>query len=287
MQSGVSLSESNSVRLLVFRTLIYIVLVILSLLAILPVWLVLVNASRSTPEIRAGLSLIPGTSFGFNWRFINGRDIGVLSGYKNSAIISFSSTILTVYFSMLTAYAIEVYNFKFKDTFRKIIYVLVLIPQQVSVMGFFAYMNKLGLVNSFIPLIVPAIAAPASVFFAEQYLQTSLVKDLILSARIDGCGEFTIFHKVMMPMAKPGIFTLSILSLVASWNNFFLPSLLLTSKSKYTVPLVVKLLNGDAYRTELGAVYMGIGLSLLPVVVIYLFMSKQIVGGLTLGALKE
>ena len=143
------------------------------------------------------------------------------------------------------------------------------------------------MVNSFIPLIVPSIAAPASVFFAEQYLQTSLVKDLILSARIDGCGEFTIFHKVMMPMAKPGIFTLSILSLVASWNNFFLPSLILTSKSKYTVPLVVKLLNGDAYRTELGAVYLGIGLSLLPVVVIYMFMSKQIVGGLTLGALKE
>jgi multiple sugar transport system permease protein len=208
-------------------------------------------------------------------------------GYKNSSYVSITATVLTVYFSMLTAYAIEVYNFKLKEFFRRFIYVLVLIPVSVSIIGFVQFMSALKLTNTFWPLIIPAIAAPPSVFFAEQYLKTALVKDLILSARIDGCGEFAIFHKIMMPMAKPGFFTLTIFAFVFNWNQFFMPSLILSSTEKYTVPLVVKLLKADRFRTNVGAVYTGIVLSVLPVIVVFLFLSKQIVGGLTLGAIKE
>ncbi len=287
MATNAKLADSGHFRLGVARFFIYFILIFLALLAIIPIWLVVTNATRSTNQIYAGMSVFPSDSLIDNWKFLNTRDVSVLGGYRNSFFISGLGTILTVYFSMLTAYAIEVYNFRLKEFFRRFVYVLVLIPTSVSVIGFVRFMASLNLLDSYIPLIVPAIAAPASVFFAEQYLKTALVKDLILSARIDGCGEMGIFHRIMMPMAKPGIFTLAIFSFVASWNNFFVPSLILSDSKKYTVPLVVKQLNGDQYRTNLGAVYLGIVMSVLPVIVVYALMSKQIVGGLTLGALKE
>jgi len=281
------LSQSGHFRLGTARFFIYVVLIFLALVSIIPIWIVFMNATRETTEIYAGMSLLPGTSTIDNWNKLMSLDVAMLSGYKNSAIITVSSTLLTVYFSMLTAYAIEVYNFRFKEIFRRFIYILVLIPQSVSIIGFVQFMSSLKLTNTFIPLIVPAIAAPASVFFAEQYLKTALVKDLILSARIDGCGELGIFHRIMLPMAKPGVFTLMIFSFVASWNNFFLPSLILSTTSLYTVPLVVKLLKADRFRQDVGATYMGVVLSVLPVIVVFVLLSKQIVGGLTLGALKE
>lgn len=287
MSTNTIMTKSGHFRLGVARFFIYIVLIFLALVALVPILTVFVNATRSTEEINLGLSLLPSNMTIKNFKFITSRDVEMSTGYINSAIITVSSTVLTVYFSMLTAYAIEVYNFRFKEVFRRFIYVLVLIPQSVSVIGFVQFMSRMGLIDSFIPLILPAIAAPGSVFFAEQYLKTSLVKDLILSARIDGCGEMGIFHKIMMPMAKPGIFTLAIFSFVAGWNNFFTPSMILKSPEKYTVPLVVQQLNGDRYNVNKGASYMGTVLSVLPVIIIYLLMSKQIVGGLTLGALKE
>lgn len=287
MATNVKLSQSGHFRLGVARFFIYVVLIVLAIVAIVPVWLVFMNATRSTEEIYQSMSFLPSKSLVSNWNFIMSRDVQMWTGYKNSAIVTVSSTVLTVYFSMLTAYAIEVYNFRFKEFFRRFIYILVLIPQSVAIIGFVQFMSRLHLTNTFWPLIIPAIAAPGSVFFAEQYLKTALVKDLILSARIDGCGEFGIFHRIMIPMAKPGIFTLAIFSFVASWNNFFLPSMILSTTDKYTVPLVVKLLKGDRFRTNVGAVYVGIVMSVLPVIVVFVLLSKQIVGGLTLGALKE
>lgn len=280
-------SQSNSFRLGVARFLIYSVLVFLTILAIVPIWILIVNGTRTTEQIRSGLTLIPGTSALDNWKHWNGKNFSIPRGYLNSFIVSGSSTILTVYFSMMTAYAIEVYNFAAKDFFRKFVYILVLIPGQVSIIGFYQYMSKLKLTDTYWPLILPAIAAPGAVFFCEQYLRTALVKDLIYSARIDGCSELGIFHKVMMPMAKPGIYTIAIFSVVASWNNFFTPFMILTKTELYTIPLLVKLLRADAYRTNFGAVYLALILSILPVVVIYVILSKQIVGGLTLGAVKE
>jgi len=280
-------SQSNSFRLGAARFMIYSVLVFLTLLALIPIWILIVNGTRTTEEIRSGLTLIPGSSALDNWNYWNGKNFSITRGYINSFIVSGSATILTVYFSMMTAYAIEVYNFAFKDAFRKFVYILVLIPAQVSIIGFYQYMAKIHLTDTYWPLILPAIAAPGAVFFCEQYLKTALVKDLIYSARIDGCSEIGIFHKVMMPMAKPGIYTIAIFSFVASWNAFFVPFMMLTKTDLYTIPLLVKLLRADAYRTNFGAVYLALILSILPVVLVYVLLSKQIVGGLTLGAVKE
>ncbi|NLO63185.1 MAG: carbohydrate ABC transporter permease [Clostridiaceae bacterium] len=287
MATRINLSKSSHFRVGVARFFIYTIIVFLSILAVLPVWLVVVNATRESNDIVAKLSLLPGTNLLKNLATLRAKDVKIEKGYINSLIVTVSATFLSVYFSLLTAYAIEVYEFKIKELFRRFIYILVLIPASVSVIGYVQMIDRLGMMDTFYPLILPAVASPATVFFFGQYLKTALVKDLILSARIDGCGEFGIFHRIMLPMAKPGIFTMGIFALVASWNSFFLPQMIISDPKKLTVPLLVAQLNGDQYRTDFGAVYAGIILSILPVVLIYAAMSKQIVGGLTLGALKE
>ena len=158
---------------------------------------------------------------------------------------------------------------------------------QVSVIGFFQYMSVLKLTNSYIPLILPAIAAPTSVFFAKQYLESVVVKDLIHAARIDGCGEFGIFNRVMMPIAAPGAFTLGIFSFVASWNNFFTPFIMISKMKLYTLPMLVSTLRGDTYRTEYGSIYLGLAVSIVPIIIVYAIFSKYIINGMAMGAIKE
>ncbi|WP_256201412.1 carbohydrate ABC transporter permease [Thermoanaerobacter thermocopriae] len=148
-------------------------------------------------------------------------------------------------------------------------------------------MSMLNLLNSYIPLIIPAIAAPPMVFFASQYLESTLVKDLIESARIEGASEIGIFHRIILPIAKPGAFTMGILSFVASWNNFFTPFMLISKVEKYTLPMMVKLLRGDMYRTEYGAIYLGLAITVIPIIIVYAMFSKYIISGISLGSVKD
>lgn len=269
------------------RTLVYIALVLLTIICILPIWIMIVNATRSTVQIQGGMSLIPSKYLGDNYRLLTAKGLNIGRGFFNSMFISVTTTVLNVYFSMMTAYAIEVYDFKFRKFFQRFIYVLVMIPAQISIIGYFQYMSKLDLINSYIPLIIPSIAAPASVFFAKQYLESCVVKDLIWSGRIDGCGELGIFHRIMMPIAKPGMFTMAIFAFVGSWNNLMTPFVLLSDMDKYTLPMLIKTLRGDQYKTEYGAIYLGLAISVVPIMIIYCLMAKKIVSGMAMGAVKE
>jgi multiple sugar transport system permease protein len=162
-----------------------------------------------------------------------------------------------------------------------------MIPAQVTSIGFYQFMYQIHLTNNFLPLILPAIAAPATVFFMRQYLMATLQLDIVHSGRIDGAGEFHIFNSIILPIMKPAIATQAIFSFVASWNNLFMPLILLTDSDKYTMPIMVSLLRGDIYKTELGSVYLGLSLTVLPLFVIYFLLSKYIIAGVALGGVKE
>ncbi|WDU83443.1 carbohydrate ABC transporter permease [Caloramator sp. Dgby_cultured_2] len=162
-----------------------------------------------------------------------------------------------------------------------------MVPTQVAIIGFYKYMSILNLLNSYIPLIVPAIAAPSSIFFAIQYLESTIVKELIEAARIDGCSELTIFHKIMLPIAKPGAVTMGIFAFVGSWNNFFTPFVLISKMEKYTLPMLVQTLRGDVYRTEYGSIYLGLAVSIIPILIVYILFSRYIVNGIAMGSVKE
>lgn len=271
----------------IFRTFVYIFLVLLFVICIVPIWIMLVNATRSTPQIQQGISLIPGTNAITNWKTLTGRGFNIVHGLLNSTFISVSVTVLSVYFSMMFAYAIHIYNFKLKKLLYGLVLLLVMVPTQVSIIGFYRYMSILKLTNSYIPLILPAISAPASIFFAKQYMEAVVVRELIDAARIDGCSEIGIFHKIMLPIAKPGAVTLGIFAFVASWNNFFTPFILISKMKMYTLPMLVQTLRGDTYRTEYGGIYLGLAVSIIPILIVYALFSKHIVNGISMGAVKE
>jgi len=266
----------------------YFLLVALFVICVIPVYMLLVNATRSTHEISRGLSLVPSTFFLTNWRTLSNVGLNIGLGIRNSSIVAFSTTFLSVYFSMLTAYAICVYNFKFKKQFYGFILAMVLVPGQLYLIGFFQYMNTLGLLNTFAPLIIPAVAAPGTVFFFKQYFNASIVPELIQSARIDGAGEFAIFNKIIMPMSAPGAFTMAIFAFVASWNSFMGPLfLIMGNPNLHTLPLMMNRMQAEAYRPDFGAVYFGMAITLIPIIIVYAAFSKYIVTGIALGSVKE
>lgn len=279
------MSYTTKTRL--FRIFVYIILIDLFILCVLPLWLLFVNATRSTPEIQSGISLIPSNNLLNNWRNLTSRGFNIIRGFLNSTIISVSVTILTVYFSMMFAYAIHVYDFAYKKIIYSLVLLIVMVPTQISIIGFFRYMSFFKLTNSYIPLIIPAIAAPGSIFFAKQYLDSVVIKELIEAARIDGCSEIGIFHKIMLPIAKPGAVTMGIFAFVASWNNFFTPFVLISKMEKYTLPMLVQTLRGDTYRTEYGSIYLGLAVSIIPIVIVYAIFSRYIVNGIAMGSVKE
>ncbi len=269
------------------QAFVYLILTVLLVITIVPIWLLIVNATRSTVEIQQGISVLPSTHAIENYNILLGRGLNLIKGFTNSLFLAAASTVVTVYFSMLTAYGLVVYNFRGKATFNNFIVVLVMIPMQLSIIGFYQYMSKLGLTDNYAALILPLIANAGAVFFGKQYFESMVMYDLIDAARIDGASELGIFHRIMMPLAVPGAVTMGIFAFVASWNNFFTPFIMISSKDKYTLPMLVQTLRGDVYRTEYGSIYLGLAFTVVPIIIIYAIFSRYIVSGIAIGAVKE
>ena len=271
----------------VMRFFVYALLFFLLIVTIIPIWLLIVNATRSTLQIQQGLSLLPSTHMIENYQTLLGRGLNLPRGFANSLFLAVASTVVTVYFSLLTAYGLVVYHFKGRKFFSNFIIVLVMIPLQLSIIGFYRFMSKLGLTDNYAALILPLLANAGAVFFGKQYFESMLIQDLIDAARIDGASELGIFHQVMLPLAVPGAATLGIFAFIASWNNFFNAFILISSLKKYTLPMLVQTMRGDVYRTEYGAIYLGLAITIVPIIIIYAIFSRFIVSGIALGAVKE
>jgi len=268
--------------------MIYAVCIILGILSILPFWVMIVNATRSTVQIQDhAISLIPSTHIMNNFKVLTGKTFNPVTGFLNSVVISTSATVLSVYFSTLTAYALVAYEWKMRQPFFTMILAVMMIPTQVISIGFYQFMYRVGMTNNLLALILPAIAAPMTVFFMRQYMLPSLNLDIVASARIDGAGEFRTFNSIVLPIMKPAMATQAIFTYVTSWNSLFLPMVLLTKKENYTMPIMVSLLKGDIYKTEYGAVYLALALSVLPLFIVYFALSKYIIAGVALGSVKE
>ena len=269
------------------RTLIYILSVFLCLLSIFPFYVMIINSTRDTFQIQQGLSLLPGKAFINNWNILLGKNFNVALGLRNSAIIAFGSTILSVYFSSLCAYGLTVYEFRGRKPLFSFIVGLIMIPAQVSSIGFYMFMYRIGWVDSFLPLILPAIAAPSTVFFMRQYLMANFQISLVEASRIDGAREIFTFNKIVMPIMIPAMATMAIFSVITSWNNYLTPLMLLKKPELATLPMMIRTLRGDIYRTEFGSIYLGLALSAAPLLIVYFSLSKYIIQGVALGGVKE
>ena len=280
--------EQYQMYLTVTKIFRHVVCVFLCILSLIPFWIMIVNATRASVDIQNKFTLIPSVHLFSNFRkmLFQSGSVSIFTYMLNSLIISVTATVLTVYFSTMTAYGIFVYNFRLNKFAWSFIMAIMMIPMQVTAIGFYKFMYQIGLGNNYIPLIVPAIAAPTTVFFMRQYMQGALPLAIVDAARIDGSGEFYTFNHIVLPILKPAIATQAIFSFVSSWNNLFLPLILLTRQEKYTMPIMVSLLKGDIYKTEYGAIYMGLTLTVLPLFVVYFLLSKYIIAGVALGGVK-
>lgn len=270
------------------KTFIYMVLLILTFLCLFFFYCLIINATRSHPEISKGFSFLPGSSFGVNLHnvLIN-QNLPVLSGIANSVFIAGSTAVLAVYVSALTAYAIHAYEFRFRKTAYLFIILIMMIPTQVTTLGFLRLIGKMGLMDNFLPLILPSVANPVVFYFMISYFESNLPLEIVESARIDGSGEFYTFNFIVLPMVKPALAVQGIFTFVFSWNNYFVPSLVLKSNNKKTLPiLIAQLRSADFLKFDLGQVYMLITIAIVPVAIIYLCLSKFIIGGVTAGGVK-
>lgn len=281
-------SKASRRKLTASRIVAYTVLVILCFLCLFFFYMLLINSSRNTYQIQQGFSFLPGKSFIVNMNsLLANANIPVLSGIRNSFIISALSALLAIYFSAMTAYGIYAYDFKFKKVAFTIILLIMTMPTQISAVGFVNQMEAMGLKNSLIPLFLPSIASPIVFFFMKQYLESNMPMEIVEAARIDGSDEFHTFNTIVLPIMKPAIAVQAIFTFVSAWNNFFVPALLLDKADKKTLPiLIAQLRSADFLKFDMGQVYMLVTIAILPVIIVYLFLSKYIVRGVALGGVK-
>lgn len=280
--------EESTIQKNVTKTVCYIVLILVTIMCLFWFYLLFVNASRSNAELSRGFTMLFSSHALENWNNLVHGTLPILYGLRNSVIISLLSAALSVYFSTMTAYAIHAYDFKLKKYIYAFILAVMMIPTQVTVLGFLQLIGKMKLDDSYIPLIIPAIAAPITFFYMKQYMDSTLSISLVEAARIDGAGEFKIFNTIVLPLMKPAVAVQAIFTFVSSWNNYFTPSLVLHTDKKKTLPiLIAQLRAADWLKFDMGQVYMMIAFSIAPVIVVYLILSRYIVGGVSLGGVKE
>ena len=281
-------NTKGRIMMIVARVVVYTILIFLAFLCLFSFYMLIINATRSNAQLQAGFTLMPKNNFFVNLKNAwTDASINIPRGMLNSFFIATCSAVLTTYFSALTAYGIHVYNFKLKRAAFLFIMAVMMIPPQVSAVGFIQLVYKFHLTNNYIPLIIPSIAAPVVFFYMKQYLESVLPMEMVEAARVDGSGEFRTFNTIVLPIMKPAIAVQMIFSFVSSWNNYFIPALLLDKAEMKTVPIMVaQLRSADYSKFDMGKVYMFILLAILPVLVVYIFLSKSIIKGVTAGSVK-
>ena len=272
------------------RTIVaYLVLILLSFLCLFFFYILIINATHSHADLQKGFSALPGGYLLENLKNVaNDGSFPMFKGIVNSLIVSISTAALCTYFSSLTAYGLYAYDFKGKKIAFTFIMAILVMPTQVTAMGFLRLITNMGMYDSLLPLIIPSIASPAVFYFMYSYLQSSLPLSLVEAARIDGSGEFMTFNRIVLPIMKPAIAVQAIFTFVGAWNNYFVPALVIQSKDKMTVPILIATLRGADYMNfDMGKIYTMIMVAIVPIIIVYLFLSKYIIAGITLGGVKE
>ncbi len=268
------------------KTILYLALILLAVICVIPFYMMIINATRDGREIMTSFSLIPGTSIKENWEKVFGY-FNLFRGFWNSLLVAVPATILNAYFSSITAYAMAVYKFKGNKLLFGVILVFMMIPGQLGLIGFYNLVSAMHLINSYIPLIIPAIAAPGTVFFLRQYILSVLPMSLLEAGRIDGAGELYMFHRIVLPIMAPGIATMAIGGFIGNWNSYLVPLIILTKNKKFTLPVMIASLSASTdIANNQGATYLAVAISIVPILIVFCFCSKYIISSISAGSVK-
>jgi ABC-type glycerol-3-phosphate transport system permease component len=281
--------HNAGLRLHITRIFLYLCVGILAIICFTPFYIMIVNSTRTSQEINTGIDLLPGSALMENYYAIqhNTANFDFSLGFLNSSLVTISSVILSQYVSALTAFGFTFYNFPFKRFIFTMIIASMMIPLQLTIFGFYHLITRLNLYDNLLALILPAVAVPFSVYFLHQYTRSVLPQDIIQAARMDGAHELMIFHHIALPLMSPGIATMAIFSFAFNWNNFLFPLVVLTSQENYTLPLMIASLKSSLYTTNFGATYLAVALSVLPIILVFIFLQRYLLNAVSFGALRE
>lgn len=261
-----------------------VILVTSALLALIPiVWLVL--GSFKTP---AELSKRPPTLLPESWGLSNYTEAMTRFNFPlyltNSVIVTLAATLLTLAINSMAAYALAKYNFRGKNGLFLLTLATIMIPLQVILLPVYQVVASLGLVNTLWGLIIPAAATPTGVFILRQYM-LSIPDELIEAARVDGAGEFRVFVRIVLPMCRPALAVVAILSIMWRWNDFLWPLVVAQSESVYTLPVALARFTAEETVPFNLIIAMSV-VTVLPVIILFLFFQRQIVTGIANTGIK-
>jgi len=265
--------------------LAYILLIAITFICVVPFYSMFVNATLPSATITTSFRLIPGRHLLINYREIIGV-VNVWRGMFNSVFISVLSVIGAVYLSGLTAYGFAKFRFKYNNALFWVLLATMMLPAHLGIIGVFQLMHGLNLLNSHFSLILPAAVNAAAVFFIRQYIEGYFPDSIMESGRIDGCSELRIFHQLALPIIRPALATQAIFIFVGSWNNFIGPLILLFDSEKFPLPVMIQQLNASFGARDFGAIYLGLTIAVIPILIFFIFCSQYVVKGLMMGSVK-
>jgi multiple sugar transport system permease protein len=278
-----TINEKNSKKLL-GKFAVYVFLIIVALTCLLPFYSMMITSTHANSDIARKLLLLPGTEFLNNYNRLLDT-VPIWRGFVNSLFITVTSTILSLYFSALAGYGFSKYNFKGKNILFMAVLGTMMIPGQLGIIGFFKLMDSFNMLNTYWPIILPSISNAFGIFFMKQMCDSSVPTEILESGRIDGCGELKIFHRLVLPLLMPAVATLGIFSFIGKWNDFLTPMIILFDNELQPLPVMIASVKSQ-FSTDFGAMYVGIVISVIPILIFFSIVSKKIISGVTAGALK-
>ena len=257
---------------------------VLTGICIVPFYMMFINATHTNADIAFRIQLLPGRAFVRNYQNMQVY-LNIWQYLINSLTVALPSTVLAGYFGSLAAYGFAMFNFKGKEVLFATVIATMMIPYQLSLLGYFQMAVQVGLVNNYLPIILPALAHAATVFWMRAHIQSVVNPSLIEAAKIDGYHQFGIFNFIVLPLAKTGLFTISIFNFIAVWNDFMTPLIFLQVQAKFTVSVGIAVLRAMDLSDQ-GITYTAVALSILPVLIMYLFLNSKITAGIASGGVK-
>ncbi|WP_218970488.1 carbohydrate ABC transporter permease [Metabacillus halosaccharovorans] len=270
---------------LIIITLIWIMLIISAVICLIPFYSMIITSTHANSEIARKLLMTPGDKFIENYKRLV-EVVPIWRGFANSLFITLISTFIGLYFSAMSGYGFSKYQFKGNSFLFACVLGTMMVPGQLGIIGFFRLVNEMGLINTYWPIILPSISNAFALFFFKQVADNSVPKEIVEAARIDGSSEITIFHRIALPLMGPSLATLGIFLFIGKWNEFLQPMILLFDNKLQTLPVMIASVRSQ-FNVDYGAQYVGIVISIIPILIVFAIFSKQIIGNVMAGAVKE
>lgn len=280
--SKVGIEKLPKIKRTITHGIIYFLIIGVAVTAFYPFFVMLISATHDNFNIVARVNLLPGNNLAANYARLT-QNIDLYRGILNSVFLAVTVTLVQNYFVVMAAYAFAKFQFKGKAFLFGVVMVAMMLPGQLGIIGFYKEIQALNLLNSYFTLIVPTIANCFGVFFYKQYIDGSLPNELIEAAIMDGCREINIYHRIVLPLVVPALVTQGVMTFIGTWNSYLTPLIVLNDKDKMTLPLMIATVR-DATHADYGAQYVGMLVSIIPMVIVFCFASRIIMEKISIGA---